>query len=239
MARLSTYGVDAKPSLGDKVIGTDTSAGANFATKNYSLYEVMQMFNELNALAVADQALFFFQTDMSEGRDAGTVSLASGGGVGSAFASVTELMISKSAGGGKNVTNWLKLFIKGDVILAEAGNINNFGTYHVVSVVEHATETDFYVVTLSNLASNGVMALDAHYIFSDFADPNKTGDLHFVHNQISASSSWTITHNLGKHPTVSIVDSGGNWVVGDIVYTSTNELTINFTATFSGKAYLN
>lgn len=239
MARISTYGNDAKPSLGDKVIGTDTSAGANFATKNYSLYEVIQMFNELNTLAVADQVLFQLQTDITDGRNAGTISFEAGGGQNTAFSAITELMVSKTAPGSKNVANWLNLFAGGDIIIAESGNINNYGTFHVESIEEHETETAFYVVTLRNLASNGSLAIDGHYIFSEFADPNKVGDLNYTHNQIAASSSWEITHNLGKHPSVSVVDSGGNWVVGDIAYTNENTLTINFTAAFSGKAYLN
>ena len=33
MARISTYGIDAKPELNDKVIGTDTAPGADLRTK--------------------------------------------------------------------------------------------------------------------------------------------------------------------------------------------------------------
>lgn len=66
-----------------------------------------------------------------------------------------------------------------------------------------------------------------------------SGDLNFTYNQIAASASWNITHNLGKNPSVSIVDSGGNWVVGDVLYINNNELTINFNSAFSGTAYLN
>ena len=57
MARLSTYGIDAKPELQDKVIGTDTSPGANLRTKNYSLQEIVDLFNQGNSLGVADQTI--------------------------------------------------------------------------------------------------------------------------------------------------------------------------------------
>jgi len=70
MARISTYGVDAKPELSDKVIGTDTAAGADLRTKNYSLGEIIDLFNQSNAVAVADQSIFLFQSDISQGRDA-------------------------------------------------------------------------------------------------------------------------------------------------------------------------
>jgi len=74
MARISTYGVDAKPELQDKVIGTDTNPGANLRTKNYSLQEIVDLFNQGNSLGVADQTIYRFQSDISEGRDPGTIS---------------------------------------------------------------------------------------------------------------------------------------------------------------------
>jgi len=61
----------------------------------------------------------------------------------------------------------------------------------------------------------------------------------YVHNQLSASSEWIINHNLNNHPNVTVVDSAGSVVVGDITYISENEVRISFTASFSGKAYLN
>lgn len=61
---------------------------------------------------------------------------------------------------------------------------------------------------------------------------------YYVHNQISSSDTWAITHNLGFYPAVTIVDSGGHVVIGDVTYVSANALTVSFNATFGGKAYL-
>lgn len=58
------------------------------------------------------------------------------------------------------------------------------------------------------------------------------------HTQGSASSSWTINHNLGFYPNVTVVDSGGSIVEGEISYTNSNSLTVTFSSAFSGKAYL-
>lgn len=60
----------------------------------------------------------------------------------------------------------------------------------------------------------------------------------YTHNQITSSSTWTITHNLGFFPAVSVVDSGGNYVVGDVNYVSQNVVTVSFSSSFGGKAYL-
>lgn len=66
-----------------------------------------------------------------------------------------------------------------------------------------------------------------------------TGDKHFTYIKSTPDSVWDITHNLDKYPSVTIVDSAGSVVMGDITYTSKSALTVTFSAAFSGKAYLN
>ena len=66
-----------------------------------------------------------------------------------------------------------------------------------------------------------------------------TGDKHFVFTKSTPDSVWEITHNLDKYPSVTVVDSAGSVVMGDITYTSKSTLTVTFSAAFSGKAYLN
>lgn len=61
----------------------------------------------------------------------------------------------------------------------------------------------------------------------------------YTHTQNSASATWTITHNLNCFPSVTVVDSAGSVVIGDVSYTNANTLVITFVAAFGGKAYLN
>lgn len=60
----------------------------------------------------------------------------------------------------------------------------------------------------------------------------------FVYSQSTVSAVWNITHDLDVYPSVTVVDSGGNLVIGDVRYTGPNTLTIRFSAPFSGTAYL-
>lgn len=60
----------------------------------------------------------------------------------------------------------------------------------------------------------------------------------YTYTQGPASLTWTIPHNLGFKPNVTVEDSGGGIIEGDVVYTDNNNLTITFTAASSGKAYL-
>jgi hypothetical protein len=63
-------------------------------------------------------------------------------------------------------------------------------------------------------------------------------DLAYAHTQGTASATWTVNHNLDFYPNVTVVDSGGTIVEGEIAYTSRNQVVLTFTAAFSGKAYL-
>ncbi len=62
---------------------------------------------------------------------------------------------------------------------------------------------------------------------------------HYVHDQQVASTTWTVNHNMNKYPSVNIVDSANDEVTGEVKYNTLNQITITFTAAFSGKAYLN
>ena len=66
-----------------------------------------------------------------------------------------------------------------------------------------------------------------------------SGDVSYTHNQGSAASVWNIAHNTGKFCSVTVVDSGNTVVVGEIVYTDSNNIVLTFNASFSGKAYIN
>ncbi len=62
---------------------------------------------------------------------------------------------------------------------------------------------------------------------------------YYVHYQMVPSAEWDVVHNLGKKPSVTIVDSADNIVVGDVQYINDNEVVITFKGAFSGKAYFN
>lgn len=64
-------------------------------------------------------------------------------------------------------------------------------------------------------------------------------DLNFTHNQGTPSATWVVLHNLGKYPSVVVIDSGNTEVVGTYVYDSINQVTLTFNGSFSGTAHLN
>jgi hypothetical protein len=50
---------------------------------------------------------------------------------------------------------------------------------------------------------------------------------------------WTVTHNLGKFPSVTIVDTDNNIVVGEVVYVNSNIIQVTFSSVFAGCVFLN
>lgn len=67
----------------------------------------------------------------------------------------------------------------------------------------------------------------------------------FIYEQATPSDTWTIIHNLGRYPSVTIVDSAGTQGEGDVDYhtddpaRSGNTVTVSFSSAFSGRAFLN
>jgi hypothetical protein len=66
----------------------------------------------------------------------------------------------------------------------------------------------------------------------------------YTHTHSAQEHTWVIEHNLGKYPSVTVIDSGDSVVVGEVTYNTSNKLTITFysggaLSAFGGKAYLN
>lgn len=65
------------------------------------------------------------------------------------------------------------------------------------------------------------------------------GDRHYTHSQAVPDTVWTVTHNLGKYPSITVFDSSGAEVEGEVAHLSNAALTVTFSAGFSGYAYAN
>jgi hypothetical protein len=73
----------------------------------------------------------------------------------------------------------------------------------------------------------------------DGETPPSNGDSYAVHTQHVPSARWEIVHNLGKYPSVVVLDSARNMFEADVDYISANYLVIMFSGPMSGTATLN
>ena len=111
-------------------------------------------------------------------------------------------------------------------------------TSAALSIQDHGTP----IVTAPsaiNFTGSGVSSSNNSGVVSVNISGGGTGAYSYVHDQSVASDTWTITHNLGSYPSVTIIDSGGSEVEGSITYTSGNVIQLVFTSPFGGTAYLN
>ena len=81
--------------------------------------------------------------------------------------------------------------------------------------------------------------LDAQLLPVLVGPPGASSDLTHTHQQSTAADEWLVNHGLGKYPSVTVVDSAGDQVEGDVAYIDSNSLRISFSAAFAGRAYLN
>lgn len=61
----------------------------------------------------------------------------------------------------------------------------------------------------------------------------------FTYEQGVASDTWTIEHNLGRKPTVVVVDSADNVFYPAVQYIDLNTVVVTMNGATTGKAYLN
>ncbi len=64
-------------------------------------------------------------------------------------------------------------------------------------------------------------------------------DKTYRHVQIVAIDTWVINHNLGKYPTVAVVDTSGAVMIGELHYNTLSKVSVTFSAAVSGEAYCN
>jgi hypothetical protein len=64
------------------------------------------------------------------------------------------------------------------------------------------------------------------------------GDKTFTQDFASAAVV-SVPHGLGKRPAVTVIDTAGDEVIGDVAHTDVNNLTVSFSAPFSGTVLCN
>lgn len=228
MARISTYNLDNTVSKNDKVIGTDSSGSS---TKNFKLSDVIQLVNDSGLLNIGDLLTFQYNTSNSYG----SLNLTTGG---PSFSTISEITVSHSDLSNQNIKDLLDYLVGQNIIISQTDNKNNFGHF-VFNGLTQVGSTNFSVMSISHLESNDGLVLNKYYTMS--LSNKGQSDKNFVSNDItfSAGVGQVVNHNLGKRPTVVLVDSAGTEVVADIQHNSTTQITVTTTSSFTGTIYAN
>lgn len=137
-------------------------------------------------------------------------------------------------------SGWVaKTNLEGAVVLSNL-TVNSTG---------HISDWTTRILTLEDL---GFVAFDPSTIESTLTDhesriatlelnfPLLNGDKNYVHVQNTSAAIWTITHNMNKKPSVTIIDSAGSIILCKLTYIDLNVIELDFNGTLtSGEAILN
>jgi len=122
------------------------------------------------------------------------------------------------------------------------GGINNGGYKTSVVINEHnrlhsiTSPADHQAVGAQDM--NKIVATSATTGQIELIEKNSL-DKTYRHIQSIPSTEWQISHNLGKYPSVTTTDTGGNEVEGEVKYINSNSVLLTFSAAFAGYADCN
>ena len=94
-------------------------------------------------------------------------------------------------------------------------------------------------ITVTDSGSNTVVAVPVtSTVTATTAGPQGPAGVGYLHQQTSASTTWTINHNLGFRPAVELFDSGNQEIEGDVAHPSINQAIITVNPSTAGSARL-
>jgi hypothetical protein len=231
MPRINNIGLDTDVTKDDKLLGSDSGG----ATKSYTLKNVSKFFKDSNAAGIAGQFTYQYKTS---GLVSGTMGITFSSG--STFQNATSIKVSKFIYGEttNSSENLLSILSSGQILIVDVDDQDNYAIYKS-GVVTRDGNSDFYDITLTTPTKyNGSFTNEKIYaIISIGSGSDKT----YIHEQGSASTTWNVSHSLGKFPSVTVVDINNVQGYGVVTHTNENNLTVTFPAgsPAAGKAYCN
>jgi len=229
MARISSYPLDATIQDKDAWIGSDSITRA---TKQYTAEAVAEYLNINAKISISGQMIFKFVDNAT-----GTADF-SGPADGSAMTAITTIQLSIVDKAAQNVVKFIEYLVGNNVLIGEQNNISTFGHFTIDSYTATAGNANLYTLNLTNIGGNGNITDKLLYDFAVFTLSSQ-GAPTFQFTQGAPATTWNIQHNLGKFPSITVIDTGNTVVNGEYTYTDNNNVVLNFSAAFAGKAYLN
>ena len=231
MPRINNIGLDTDVTKDDKLLGSDSGG----ATKSYTLKNISKFFKDSNAAGIAGQFTYQYKTS---GLVSGTMGITFSSG--STFQNATSIKVSKFIYGEttNSSENLLSILSSGQILIVDVDDQDNYAIYES-GVVTQDGSSDFYDISLTTPTKyNGSFTNEKIYAIISIGG---VADKTYIHTQGSASTTWNVAHNLGKRPSVTVVDVNNVQGYGIVTHTDANNLTVTFPAgsPASGKAFCN
>ena len=227
MARISSYPYDITVQDTDAWVGSDS---VNRSTKQYTAKAVAEYLNIKGKISISAQMVFKYVAVNPKAGDF------SGPADGSAMTGITTMQLSTADVSGQDVIAFMTYLVGSNILISEQNNISTFGHFLIDSYT--VSTAGFYTLNLTNIGGNGNLTDLLYYDFAVFQLSSQQAPT-FIFTQGVASAVWNVSHNLGKFPSISVVDTANTVVTGQYEYTDNNNVILTFSAGFAGKAYLN
>ena len=230
MARISSYPRDREVQDEDSWIGTESS---NRVTRNFTAQAVADYLNIKGKISISAQMVFKFVLTAvpANGEFSGPAD-------GSNMGSITTLEVSGLDASGQNTVQFMEYLVDNDILISKQNDISTFGHFTIDSYTLNGGVYTL-ALTLVGSGSNGVIIENAFYDFAVFTLSSGLADKTFEFTQGVPAVTWNIQHNLGKFPSITVIDTANTVVVGEYEYIDSSNVTLTFLAGFAGKAYLN
>ena len=239
MAIINTFPVDLVINDKDAWVGSDSFSKF---TKQYTAESVAEYLNIKGKISISAQMVFKYWTNNPKNFPEPGSGDFYGPVADSTIASITTMQLSKNDVSGQNVVAFMDYLVGNNILISEQSDISTFGHFTIDSYTINNPDDDFYTLNLTNIGGNGNLTDLLYYDFAVFTLPAQ-GVPTFIFTQTVAAKVWgtngIVTHNLGKFPSITVIDTANTVVTGEYTYIDNSSVTLTFSAAFAGKAYLN
>ena len=235
MARISSFPIDNDIQDKDAWIGTEAT---NRVTRQFTAQGVADYLNINSKISISAQMVFKFVEVNASGGDI-TNPLNAAGATTLSFAEIVTITMSVTSNSGMTVTEFMTYIDGSQILINEQKKIDEFGHYTIKDyVLDGGADPLFATLTLEHIGGTGLLVKNKTYDVASFYKSNQ-GVPTFIYPQVVPAKIWSITHNLGKFPSITVIDTLDTVVQGQYTYTNNNSVILEFSADFAGKAYLN
>ena len=238
MPIINSYPQDIDIQDNDAWIGTDYDTRG---TKQYTAQAVANYLNTKSKVSIAGQIAYKLTDTAFTGQ--GTMALSPNNGT--SFSAITGFKIAKDNLAGQPVVAYLQFLVGQEILIVNQNDPESFGHYAINTYSVDASDDQYYDITLSFLGGNGSVSVNSFYDIINFTFGDNAGDKTFIHDQVTPATNWgdgnpkVVNHGLNKFPSITVVDTGDTVVIGNYTYVDNNNVILEFSAAFAGKAYFN
>jgi hypothetical protein len=231
MPDISSYKINTAPDPSDILIGTDVTNGQ---TKNFSIQSLSVA--AINNFLKHTTWQFIIQDPDPDPRPDGTISFENYGGQSTPWSSITSLYINVNMPSTSPVAlPYLQRLVGYDIVIQDVRSLGRYGVYTLNSLT--LIGSSVYEMNITYVT--GSSTIQALQYYSIQIDEIEGFDSHFEFTQGVPATTWDITHNLNKFPSITVVDTANTTVIGSYEYINKNRVILSFSDPFAGKAFLN